>query len=402
MRRIFGIALLIFAALVASCGGDKSGKPRGGDGLRLQQTQTFEGGARFAVGKLNVLDISGTYREMGRQYGKLMHDEILRMYELAVDKHMIGEKGWKFEDLKRVAWGIFELYPQRFREIAYGIAETGPLNIGQLAILDQYLYLSEVMGKCSAISAWGNYTGNGPLIFGRNFDFPAYYKEFDEALAVIVYRPTDGSIPTAVITYAGMVTAVNAFNEKGLLVEINQGLYTGDGAGADDIIPPDIAAFQFMLDSPGMIALDAAIMTKRFSIPLMFNVADKNVAISYECTTRVCRKMSDVYGGLLVATNHYIDPAWGFPEPSPEQDRVRSVLRRENLVELAGLYKGRLDAKKMMAILDTHIANGGATSDGTIYQFVSVPAEGILWLAAPGFEGWTSVNLKALFENERK
>ena len=37
---------------------------------------TFEKGSKTKNGKLSVIELSGTWREMGRQYGALMADEL--------------------------------------------------------------------------------------------------------------------------------------------------------------------------------------------------------------------------------------------------------------------------------------------------------------------------------------
>ena len=47
---------------------------------RLTQETTFENGTRFQAGSYPVVVLSGSYREMGRQYGALMKNELQAEY----------------------------------------------------------------------------------------------------------------------------------------------------------------------------------------------------------------------------------------------------------------------------------------------------------------------------------
>ena len=46
----------------------------------------FEKGSKTKNGKLSVIELSGTWREMGRQYGALMADELRDIYERGVGR----------------------------------------------------------------------------------------------------------------------------------------------------------------------------------------------------------------------------------------------------------------------------------------------------------------------------
>jgi len=81
---------------------------------------------------------------------------------------------------------------------------------------------------CSSIAVWGDYTGGGPLIMGRNFDFPAFYRNFNPYIVVVVFNPTDGSHSAATIAHAGQIGVIQAFNDAGLVLGNN------DGSSYDD------------------------------------------------------------------------------------------------------------------------------------------------------------------------
>ena len=46
--------------------------------------ETFEKGSKIKNGKLSIIDLRGTWREMGRQYGALMSAELRDIYERAI------------------------------------------------------------------------------------------------------------------------------------------------------------------------------------------------------------------------------------------------------------------------------------------------------------------------------
>ena len=51
-----------------------------------------------------------------------------------------------------------------------------------------------------------------------------------------------------------------------------------------------------------------------------------------------------------------------------------------------------------MKMLDIPVAQGGATpEDRSIYQFVFIPRQGVLWLKARSFSDWTEIDLSKRF-----
>lgn len=134
------------------------------------------------------------------------------------------------------------------------------------------------------------------------------------------------------------------------------------------------------------------------NISSIVNVADKETAYSYECPTYGAKRRSPDRQGLLAATNHFVDPFWGLPPPSNDEQNGWTIKRRDNLLALGEKHKGKIDTEKMKEVLDTRIEQGGAThSTDTIYQIIAVPADLTLWLKAPGNFDWQKVGLDRLF-----
>jgi hypothetical protein len=52
----------------------------------------FEGGRFFRSGKIDILVLEGSYREMGRQYGGLVKDRLSEFYKVAIEERFIPLK----------------------------------------------------------------------------------------------------------------------------------------------------------------------------------------------------------------------------------------------------------------------------------------------------------------------
>lgn len=359
---------------------------------------TFEGGNLYKSGMIDVLDLHGTYRQMGRQYGYLLKDQLHHLHRIAIEEYFIGKKGLSYETLKDTGTALFNLYPNRFKEVIYGMAETSGMSTDKHILLNG-LELYGMIPGCSGIAAWDDYTKGSPLIFGRNYDWFDSYGEFAKHLAVTVFN-ADSDIPCAIVTFAGIIYATTGINKEGLFLELNNGLPSGGELSYSNRVPVIINLLAFLLDYSSMKELNAAFNSVRSNFTFIINVADDNCAYSYEWPPFDLRRRTGEVEGLLVATNHFVDPEWGM---APVQNTgFETVERRKNLLSLGHKNKGKINAGKMMDILDIPMNEGGATWPAgakiqTLYQVVAIPAELKLWLKVPGIQNWTSVDLASIF-----
>ncbi|MPN28000.1 hypothetical protein SDC9_175434 [bioreactor metagenome] len=107
--------------------------------------------------------------------------------------------------------------------------------------------------------------------------------------------------------------------------------------------------------------------------------------------------------GLLVATNHFVDPFWGLESIAlDDQDPAYTAHRRANLLALGEKNKGKINPEVMMEIMSIPLENGGAfrAPNVTSYQIVTVPKELKVWVRVPEVQEWTEVDLKPLFSEE--
>ncbi|MBU0895647.1 MAG: hypothetical protein KJ584_03520, partial [Candidatus Omnitrophica bacterium] len=182
-------------------------------------------GKRYSNGKMNVLELSGDYREMGRQYGKLFKDQIVKFYERAIEGYFIKNANMPYLRLLAISRLIFRRYPPKIKEIFNGISEISGISLNRIIMLDQIntfeFIRNQNLGRCSNMAVWGDYTEDGSLVFGRNFDQPEYFKNFNDFLALTIFSPDDG-IPTASIGYAGQIGISAALNRQGVFIANNE------------------------------------------------------------------------------------------------------------------------------------------------------------------------------------
>ncbi|WP_051328179.1 C45 family autoproteolytic acyltransferase/hydolase [Desulfatirhabdium butyrativorans] len=364
---------------------------------------SFEGGTLRRAGAVNVLSLHGSYRRMGRQYGHLLRRELHRLYQIAIVNRFINKDGFTYQQLLQTAKSMFATYPYRYKEILYGMAQTSGLGLDRqllLNFIEWYPKLNVPGRNCSGMAVWGEYTGGGPLIFGRNNDDSGLYREFAPFLTVAAFNGDDGAIPAAIINYAGVIYAASGINSRGVFLEMNSGDAMGYYSNRLSIL---VSLFGFLQDFSGIEDMDAAFHSSLVNLSSIINVADSTIAYSYECpTTFPPRRRSPDQDGILVATNHFVepDPSWNLPQQKDDETTEWTITRRKNLLARGEEYKGLFDVDRMKEILEMTIEEGGATSaSNTIYQIIAVPGEMRLWVRAPECFSWQEVNLKEIFQD---
>ena len=359
---------------------------------------SFEKGVKTRSGVVNIVDLRGTWREMGRQYGALLSAELKDLYERAVCGKLIRESGLNADEMKLTAQKFYANFPFYLKEVMRGIVETSDLTLEQTQLVNALeLLCGPLMNQpqCTGIAAWGDYS-DGPLVYGRNYDYLPWFREFSQDLAVVVYHPADGSLAVATIGYAGEIYVVNGMNEKGIFLELNNGMPSGGALWYDSRVPSLAELFKFLLEGETLDEIESFFQTTKANFAYIIGVADGQTARCYEWPVfDVKRRESHSRPGLTVLSNHFTEYSWGLPRPDDKTNWLTRS-RRQNLLNLAKHLKGSIDSVTMKKIMDTRIEDLGATTDMTNYQIVTVPEYFEFWLKIPGVQDWTSVDMKAL------
>ncbi|WP_455965522.1 C45 family autoproteolytic acyltransferase/hydolase, partial [Cloacibacillus porcorum] len=250
---------------------------------------------------------------------------------------------------------------------------------------------------CSGIAVWGDYA-EGPLVYGRNYDYLPWFKEFDEDIVLACFHPGDGSLAVATLGYAGEIYAVNGMNEKGIFLELNNGMPSGGALWYDSRVPAVTELFSFLLDCSTLDEIESCFQTTKANFAYIVGVADGQTARCFEWPVfEVKRRESHSRPGLTVLTNHFTEFSWGLPRPD-DKTYWMTRTRRQNLLTLAKHFKGTINEKVMMDIMDSKIEELGATTDLTLYQMVVVPERYELWFKIPGAQEWTPIDMKEILK----
>jgi len=363
------------------------------DNSSLVLLSQFEDGKLYRIDKLLIVQLSGSYREMGRQEGYLLNQQIHDYYNCSVINYFIQEKNMSHERLALDSMDRFNHYPKRFREILLGISETSGLSLENLTILSRVPYIT---AGCSAVFAWKDYSRDGSTVAGRNLDFYSTTNDFINYTIVCIYNPTDGSHSVASVCRLTQLEIHTGMNDQGIFLEAND----GSSSGGNIYFPSRITYIgSFLFDFSTLEQLDAAVQSSRIDWATLLNVANEREARSYEWATFDLKRAIPSRDGFLASTNHFVNPDWGMA--LPDGDPNNTSLRRSNLLGLGEKYRGKFDAKMMMNVLDTDIENGGPSGDFTRLKVVAIPSERELWVKVPKYQNWTRIDLKSLFLNQQ-
>ena len=360
--------------------------------------EQFEKGTKFYSGITPVLDLSGTWREMGRQYGALLSAELKDMYDRAVCGKLFGEYGCIEEDALASARKLFNSYPFRFKDFFAGMEETSGLTLDQLKLVNAVEFVSfsnGLLSGCSGVAVWGDYAQNG-LVFGRNYDYCDWLKDFAKDFVFTAFHPADGSLAVLTASYAGEIYVVNGLNEKGIFLELNNGAFSGGTLRFENRKSAVAELFECLLDVSTLDEVDAFFQTVKSSFAYLIGVSDGQIARCYEWPTfGVELRKTHTRPGLIVLTNHFTEPSWGLPRPNDEKS-FKTVERRDNLLTLAKHFKGSIDVETMKGIMDTKLENGGSKLDATVYQLVAEPGKLHIWFKVSDAQDWTLLDAKPL------
>ena len=378
------------ADLYFSCG--RENYRIGADSRAGNPDLVYEQGSKTSLNGISVVSLYGTWYEMGRQYGFLMKDELSELYlfvETIIEYSLGNAK--KTESIVSVQTAQT---PYRISEFMRGASETSGLTVEQLQAVNAVERIGG-LPKCSAVFCWGEYA-EGPLILGRNYDYSEAFALLKDDVAVTVYHPSDGSLAAATIGYAGEIYAVNGFNEKGIFMELNNGKPSANIKSPDSRITGTTMLFSALFEIDDLEDWELFFNTVNCSSSYIINVADRQEARSYKwCPVGVKRGGSDLPEGLLVSTNHFVNPEWLFATPS-DASSWESLTRRSNLIALCEAARGKIDDRKMLEIVETAVKDGGAMNELTVFQMV--PETNMLWLRVIGGSGWTQIDLSGFLQ----
>lgn len=245
MKRVLCATLLF---IVAACVPAQAIQVEEPSGYRV--IETFEGGTLLAAdmsyGPVQIVQLSGTHYDMGRQYGYLLAEQI-KDSTAAMLINVVMPYGLDTNLVKTLAaqvWGdmkpfVPREYLEEIKGIIDGAAQKGvSLNELTLALPIMVTNISDMNDKesllktesgrpwlhglaftCSAFAAWGHRTVDGKMISTRVLDWEAG-TGIDKYKILVVYKPV-GKNGERLATYMaagwiGFIGAIDGMNEYGI------------------------------------------------------------------------------------------------------------------------------------------------------------------------------------------
>jgi len=272
------------------------------------------------------------------------------------------------------------------------------LNAG-MVMLSTVVLGGEPPSACSGLAVWDEYTPDGVLVFGRNWDIEREsLQPYMKYLSVAVFSPDSGNA-FANVHPLGNVYLETGMNENGLFIELNNGAYSDPSyiEGAENTVSVLVTALnqcstideasEYLLETPA-------------DLSYIIQIADAKECVSVERATFATRVREAEQQGVLAAYNSFVPPypeGWTGKVADPRPQEIDP--RYSNLIKLANSdgFRGKLDVQVMKELMDIEVRDGGATHRGTVFQVIAVPEELTLWIRALGYSDWQQVSLLELF-----
>ncbi len=391
---------------------------------------SYQGATLAKQNGIYIIDMHGTYTQMGEQYGALLKQPLYDFYKQY--KHSL-----KLNAFIRnvVLWIRKTTLPKAEKDFLAGVAKTSGLSPSRLMLLDQsvqMIYVAEEAQKiglgCSVICVTGAETTSGQMIIARNFDWAQEYRTLmTPYLTVAIFHPNLGNA-FATVSYVGSsLGAVTAMNEKGLYIELNSAI-NSVGPYIRVERPSYFAQMMNMMQNSNNFAqLREAVMTTPPDESYTLTIADAKQSASIEVSSapfvrdfakeRTSTNRNSIYKNdhsaddFLIATNSYRAKGWAdtlFAKAYPTFTTTQSFERYDNLYHWAKKHQREITPILAQKILLTPINEGGVNQDpvatlttnhvSTYYSLIAIPARLEWQLKVPSTPyPWTVIDLGNYF-----
>ena len=377
----------------------------------LKLTLESMGGKLHTAGAFLVPVLSGSYHDMGVQYGTLMKEHMQKAYDVVVkpqvDSGVITDdvaKEWTDRALTTFSTRNKDFYAGMQKGTGWPIEKIGMLDqINEFGVFQSKIH---AFAGCTSIMAWGDASSDGEMYIGRNMDWSAAFNEFAQVLTV--FNPSDGGYRYANLGWPGMITLFTGINEHGVYTDLHDGTSMGSSVVFADRAPFLNALCDILSETKSLEAALRRINATHASMAMILSMADGKSAASMECAVWDNRaRLPD--GDSLVVTNTFFNPDWGMHK----RDTVsHSIERFNNMTARLADNQGKIDAAKTRDLMDMRLFNedgtlrqgksAGATkptkqdADQTTYQMVTDVSRLKVWMKVPNpkyLTDWELVDL---------
>ena len=380
----------------------------------LNLVKESDQGKLYDVNGFLVPVLSGSWHEMGAQYGALMVDTMQATWDTLAAP---GMKSGAISDADVKSWShrAYTTCSTRMRHWYDGVTAGSGWTAERIGFLDMLMEYGVFQSKihsfagCTSIMSWGGHSSDGNMYIGRNMDWSATFNEFPQVLRIL--KPTDGSYKTAILGWPGMYCAFTTLNEHGAYLDVHDGTSMGGSLIYEDRPSSLSTLMDIMSEVASKDALASRINGMNSSTSAILSIADESSAASVECSSLGGNRLRPAEGESYVVVNTFLEDSWGLGK----RETVSNSLRRfSNMTERLAENSGTVDAKRVRDLMDLRLfnedgsfaENGGCTkptkqdADLTTHQMVTDVKNRKVWLKVPVpkyFQDWTEINLVELW-----
>jgi hypothetical protein len=367
------------------------------------------------VNGLRVVHVWGSPREMGRQQGEALAQEIKGGIQRYMRDQVEQEWGYPLDYQRRCAEAMVKHIPAEYIEEMRGIAEGAGVSYEQILLLHTHadmVHFGKEWGRvtdgrqrkqeslCSNFVAFGPATVGGKVYHGRNLDWTTG-TGIQEFATVLIAEP-EGGVPFALVAWAGCAGGVTGMNAEG----ITFGEMTSSTADETlDGLPLFLACRRILDSCRDLAEVEQFVKSCPGTTGWNFMIADGDaqdaLAIEVDAKQRVFYRpndpaelippMSYPIPHAIRRTNHPITPALqeGIASRAGITGIKVPVVRTavpflDTWQRYAALgywiseeYDGKIDEKVARAMLQTEPVAGG----GNLHSAVFDATDRVMWVA---------------------
>jgi len=325
--------------------------------------------------KLTILNLRGSWREMGREYGVRLAQE-LRHVLAFVDKE-IPNMSPEYFFPRGLPVGV-SVVDELFLGVSEGagltLEELKRINVVEVAYghrLVQF-FQNAMPGKCSALALYGDKTRDGQVLYGRNYDWLPEFSEL--GLVLTHYHPTDSELSFAVLNFPGCLYMTTGMNSTGLFIELNDASFASTEVDFSRIHNA-WQLWEVLTQSRSAEEAIGMLQQRDAQYNYVIGVADATRCFSYEWSIRESAVVTGD-GDALAMANHFVHPNWQNRPVASAGGAISSVCRRQALLNQASkVPAGTGDLETMKRIFELTVEDGGARWIATLFQVLAEPAK---------------------------
>jgi len=273
-----------------------------------------------------VLEVSGTPRDMGRQLGEAMRDEVHGLIEIIVERINKGRPGrppFTYEQGLEVAASSIapaEVYAPHMVEELRGLAEAAGVSLEQLMLINVRNQIAVALdGGCTSIAVESRASASGTGMVAQNWDPDPAWGLF----SIVLTRRPEGGPAHLNFTQPGIIGYMG-INERGIGVCVNTLPAPATGRGV-----PWYFQLRSIYEQASLDAAVAEVARGARAISINAAMMTPTGAADIEATGDAVRVLRANERGTLVHTNHCVHPDFErFNADFPELIQSRPRLAR--------------------------------------------------------------------------